>query len=130
VRALLDTNVVVRHLTGSPRPAARRATAFLADADRLDLPDLVVAETVYVLRSVYAQSRSSIALAVRALLAFPAVVVESPDRLRRALEVYELDRLDFGEAYLVALAEESGTGTIVSFDRAIDRVGTVVRVEP
>jgi predicted nucleic acid-binding protein len=50
--------------------------------------------------------------------------------LRRALEVYELDRLDFGEAYLVALAEESGTGTIVSFDRAIDRVGTVVRVEP
>ena len=39
-------------------------------------------------------------------------------------------RLDFAEAYLVACAESTGTGRVVSFDRAIDRVNTVERIEP
>ena len=49
---------------------------------------------------------------------------------RRALEIYELDRLDFATAYLVAQAESTGVGEIVSFDRAIDRVSTIRRREP
>ena len=50
--------------------------------------------------------------------------------LHRAVEVYEADRLDFAEAYLVASAESTGINRIASFDRTIDRVGTVERVEP
>jgi predicted nucleic acid-binding protein len=50
--------------------------------------------------------------------------------LLRALQAYELDRLDFAEAYLVAQAEATGVGEILSFDRSIDKVGTVVRREP
>lgn len=41
---LLDTNVVVRHLTGQPPDQARRATRFLREAEELDLRDLIVAE--------------------------------------------------------------------------------------
>lgn len=44
--------------------------------------------------------------------------------------MYETDRVDFAEAYLVACAETTGVGTIVSFDRSIDRVDTIERVEP
>jgi predicted nucleic acid-binding protein len=44
--------------------------------------------------------------------------------------VYELDRLEFAEAYLVAQAEATGIGEIVSFDRSIDRVANVSRREP
>lgn len=47
----------------------------------------------------------------------------------RAVELYELERLDFAEAYLVASAESAGVGVVVSFDRSIDRVDTVERVE-
>jgi predicted nucleic acid-binding protein len=50
--------------------------------------------------------------------------------LLRAIEVYEIHRLDFAEAYLVACAETSGVGTVASFDRSIDRVTTVERIEP
>ena len=50
--------------------------------------------------------------------------------LLRALEVYELDRLDFAEAYLVAQAEATGVNEILSFDRSIDRLETVTRREP
>ena len=41
-----------------------------------------------------------------------------------------MDRLDFAEAYLVAQAEATGVGTVLSFDKSIDRVGTVKRQDP
>jgi len=44
--------------------------------------------------------------------------------------VYEIDRIDFAEAYLVASAESTGVNRIASFDQSIDRVHTVERVEP
>jgi hypothetical protein len=39
-----------------------------------------------------------------------------PAFLLRAIEVYEVDRIDLAEAYLVAHAESSGVGEIASFD--------------
>ena len=50
--------------------------------------------------------------------------------LLRALEVYETAHLDFAEAYLVAQAETTGVGEIISFDRSIDRIASVSRREP
>ena len=47
-----------------------------------------------------------------------------------ALEVYEVDRLDFAEAYLVAQAEATGINEVLSFDRSIDKIQTVTRREP
>lgn len=128
--AFLDTNVLVRYFTGDPPEQARRAAAYLARADELLVPDLVVAELVYVLESFYEVERARVAELLRAVLAFPAVVVVDAALLLRALEVYEVERLDFADAYLVASAEASGVGAIASFDRSIDRVGTVRRIEP
>jgi predicted nucleic acid-binding protein len=128
--AFLDTNVLIRHLTGDPPAQARRATAFLERADELLLPDLIVAEVVYVLESFYEVERQRVAELVRAIVAFPAVVVVDEPLLLRALEIYEVERLDFAEAYLVASSEASGVTTIASFDRTIDRLTTVRRVEP
>jgi predicted nucleic acid-binding protein len=128
--AFVDSNVLVRHLTGDPPLQAKRATAFLRDAEDLIVVDLVVAEVVYVLESVYELERERVAQLVRAILAFPAVLVPDGPLLLRALEIYEQYRIHFAEAYLAASAEVSGVGVIASFDRAIDRVGTVRRLEP
>lgn len=128
--AFVDTNVLIRHLTGDPPGPARRATAFLEEADELLLPDVIVAEVVYVLESFYEVERPRVAELTRAIIGFPAVVVADTPVLLRALEVYEMNRLDFAEAYLVASAEASGIDTIASFDRTIDRVPPVRRIEP
>jgi predicted nucleic-acid-binding protein len=130
VTAFVDTNILVRHLTGDPPEMAARATSYLASADQLLLADLVVAETVYVLESFYKVPRGQVAEAIRSLIAFEAIVTVDPALLLRAIEVYENDRLDFAEAYLIASAETTGVGQVVSFDRSIDRVSTVERVEP
>lgn len=128
--AFLDTNVLIRHLTGDPPEMAARATAALADEEQLLLTDLVLAECVYVLESFYEVKRSRIAELMRSALAFPSIDTVDTPVLLRALEIYELDRLDFAEAYLAAHAEATGVGHILSFDRSIDRIKTVTRREP
>jgi len=130
VTAFVDTNILVRHLTGEPVDLAVRATAYIQVETELLLTDLVIAETVYVLESFYEAPRGRVAAAIRSLLAFESVVSVDPALLLRAVEVYETDRLDFAEAYLVACAETTGVNQVASFDRSIDRVGTVTRVEP
>jgi predicted nucleic acid-binding protein len=44
--------------------------------------------------------------------------------------VYESERIDFAAAYLIACAESTGVGKVASFDRSIDRVDTIQRIEP
>lgn len=128
--AFVDTNVLIRHLTGDPPDLARRATAFLASDERLLLADLALAECVFVLESFYEVERAQVAALMRAAIALPSIETVQPASLLRALEVYEVDRLDFAEAYLVAQAETTGVGVIVSFDRTVDRVDSIARREP
>lgn len=126
---VLDTNVIVRHLTGDPPVLARRATAFLGSGRHLLLTDVVVAELVYVLQSVYRVPRAAVAEQVRAVVGFPRVELDDEALVLRALDVYDLARVDFAEAYLVARAEQSGAA-VASFDRSLDRIDTVTRIEP
>ena len=128
--AFVDTNVLIRHLTGDPPDLAARATSFLAEADELLLPDLIVAEVVYVLESFYEVPTEEVARLVRSVIAFDPIRTLDPSLLLRSLEVYETHRIDFAEAYLVASTEAAGLPDIISFDRSIDRVTTANRVEP
>jgi len=109
---------------------AARATAALAAAEELLLADLVVAECVYVLESFYEIERGRVAELMRAAIALPSIKTVDCSTLLRALEVYEVQHLDFAEAYLVAQAEATGVRSVLSFDKSIDRVGTVKRQEP
>jgi len=128
--SFVDSNVLVRHLTGDPPGQAKRATEFLRTGDNLILVDLVVAEVVYVLESVYEVGRARVAELVRSIVGFPAVAVPDEALLLRALEIYEQYRIHFAESYLAACAELSGVGVVASFDRDLDRVRTIRRLEP
>jgi predicted nucleic acid-binding protein len=99
---LLDTNILVRHLTGEPAEQARRATMFLRNADALELPVLIVAELVYVLESVYEQTRPQVAALVRAVLAHPPVQASEGTVLLRAVELAPRLKDELGQAWLDA----------------------------
>ena len=128
--AFLDTNILVRHFTGDPPDQARRATSLLGSATDLRLTDVVAAEAVYVLESFYQQQPADIAMLLRSAIAFETIAVDDEDRLLRALELYELHAIDFTDCYLAACAELDGSSQVASFDRDLDKVGTVTRIEP
>lgn len=85
---------------------------------------------VYVLESFYEVRHDRLAAVAGTILAFDAITVLDRDLLLRAVEVYEIDRLDFADAYLVASAEVTGVGAVASFDQALDRILTIRRLEP
>lgn len=126
---LVDTNVLVRHLTGDPPDQARRASRLLAEADDLLLPDLIVAECWYVLRSVYGLPVNDVSAALSAVIRSRSVRVVSPQLLELTLR-HAVAGFGFADGYLLALAELAGAGPIASFDRALDSVPGVERRAP
>lgn len=128
--AFVDTNVLVRHLVGDPPDMANRATAYLQSEPELFVADLIVAETIFVLESFYEVARTKICEAMRALIVMESVQIVDVPLLHRAIEIYEFDCLDYAESYLVACAESTGVARIASFDRSIDRMHSITRVEP
>lgn len=128
--AFLDTNVLVRHLTYDPPQQAERATRYIRESSNLLLPDLIVAEVTYVLESFYDFSREQIVSGLESTLSEVSIVVTDRQLLHRSLELYETYRIDFADAYLIASAEVTGVGAVASFDRDIDRPGTIARIEP
>jgi len=132
--AVLDTNIIIRHLTQQPPDQGAAATRYLATAESLVLTDVIVAETVHVLHSVYRAPPATIARSLRALLAMRSVALENRSVVQRTVDLYEIDGMDFTNAYLVAIAESRGVGQIASFDQGIDkalrRASTVRRLDP
>ncbi len=128
--AFVDTNILVRYLTGDPPEQALRATRYLQESEDLLLPDLIVAEVVYVLESFYKFSKTRVAAGIESTIMTRSIVVTDAQLLLRALELYRRYRVGFADAYLIASAERTGVGAVASFDRDIDRPGTVLRVEP
>jgi predicted nucleic acid-binding protein len=128
--AVLDTNVLVRHLRGTPVAQARRATALLESGEELVLTSPVVAEVVFVLESNYEQARDAVAVAALSLLAVPSIVAPEAGVLVDALRLYQTARLHFVDAYVAAVARHSGVARVASFDKRIDRVTDIERVEP
>jgi len=127
---ILDTNIIVRHLTQDPPDQGQAASRYLADATSLLLTDVIAAETVYVLQSVYRASRETIATALRALLGMKSVATEHASILQRSLDLYENKRMDFADAYIVAFAEANAITQIASFDKGLSKASTITRIDP
>ena len=60
MRALLDTLVVLRYLTGDPPHLFRPSVRLIEGGDDLLVSDVVVAETAHVLTSYYGASRGQV----------------------------------------------------------------------
>ena len=125
--AFLDTNVLIRHFTGEPRAQARRAGELLASGEELILTETVAAECVFVLGSVYDLDRATVAALMRTVIGFRNIDALGEPRLLRALELFA-EGHGYVDSHLVACAEEAGA-TVASFDKGIDRIGTVRRTD-
>lgn len=100
----VDTNVVVRYLTGDdPAQAARARTAI--DGGDVFVSTTVLLESEWVLRSVYDFDANKVARAFRALAGLPTVSVEDPALVAGALDRVE-NGMDFADALHLGAASE------------------------
>ena len=109
----LDTNLVVRYLTGDDHAQAARARAVI-DAGHVFVSTTVLLESEWVLRSVYGFGGTDVAAALRAFAGLTQVSVESPVPLAEALD--RVDRgMDFADA--LHLGAAAGCEALLTFDR-------------
>jgi len=132
-RLLLDTNVIIRFLTGdhpAHSPRSRNLFARGAAGDvTLVLTDLALAEIVWVLQSFYKLDRSAIAAALKDLIESAGIEVENKAVLLSALRNFAQTDVNFVDAYHAAIAAVESIA-IASFDRDFDQFAGVQRVEP
>lgn len=115
----IDTNVVVRIVTGDDPEQAESAREMVRKADRLWLPKTVLLETEWVLRHGYDLSREVILLTFWKLLGYRPLRVEDRPALQRALEWYAAG-LDFADA--LHLASSSEADRFATFDKRFAKV--------
>jgi len=118
---LLDTNVILRHALGDDASHRRQALRLFEQAGegtlRLLVPSLVIAQVVWTLESFYRASREYIAGLLEALLDTPGVTALEPRVVSRCIEIYRGYNIEIVDAYLVALAEETKSPVLATFNK-------------
>ncbi|MDQ0469929.1 type II toxin-antitoxin system VapC family toxin [Labrys wisconsinensis] len=99
----IDTNVIVRYLTGDHPDQSRRARA-LIDGQPVFAAVTVILETEWVLRSVYGHRSADIARTLKAFAGLPTVTVASETIVAVALDLAERG-MDFADALHLGQAQ-------------------------
>jgi predicted nucleic acid-binding protein len=126
----LDTSIVVRYLTGDPPELAEKAAQIIDGEERLQVTDVVLAETAYVLTSVYGISRSVV---VDHLIAFLQRENISPFALEKGVVLQALllckpsGRVSFADAMVWAAARSSESKVVYSLDERLPEDDLEVR---
>lgn len=131
----IDTNLFIRYLTNDDEDKASRVEGLLEEAAagrvRLITAEMVMAETVWVLESVYRLKAAEIAPLIRAILATPGLEVINASLVEAALVHYETRNVDFIDGYIAALMEKRGLTGLYSYDKKhISRIPGIKRMEP
>lgn len=126
---LIDTNIILRSLSGEPDAQAVAVRQRIADIRAADERATVLSATLlqvdYVLSSPATGNgwpRAEIADALRTVLAERAFAIEHAAAWQRALEIYESRSIDLDDCLMAALAEQAGT-KVLSSDRDLHKLG-------
>lgn len=116
----IDTNVIVRYLTGDDPQQADQARTVIGQKP-VFVPRTVLLEVEWVLRGVYDLPSEQIIPALRALAGLPGVSVEDAVLVAKAMDWAQAG-MDFADALHLAAAVECES--FLTFDKRLTRSGT------
>lgn len=116
----VDTNVVIRHITGEPEHQSEIVRQIMQRVDDgtyiLHIHPIVIAECCYVLEIVYGFEKSAIVQALQTFLTSKGIETAEKASVERGLTAYEQKNVDFEDAYLAAVAHSSSVTAVLTFD--------------
>lgn len=123
---LIDTNIILRFLTGEPESQAELASQLIEGCESgihtLRILPLVVAEVVFVLSGKhYAFERKTIARELILFLENPSLEVVDRDALILGLRFFQKYKIDYADAFLAAVAHINGCA-LASFDQDFKKI--------
>jgi predicted nucleic-acid-binding protein len=123
----VDTNVLVRLLARDHARQTDAAEAFIASGAWVS--HLVLAETIWVLDSVYGLGPAQLASAVELLLEHRDLAIQDADVVARALGQFRgRPALGFSDCLVLEIARQAGHLPLGTLDRALSRLDGAERV--
>lgn len=117
----VDTNVLVRLVTRDDERQVAAAEAFIAHGAWV--PQLVLAEALWVLGSVYDVSPKGIATAVDMLLNHEALSMQDADVVAAALAQFrKKPALGFSDCLVLEISRKAGHLPVGTFDRSLGKL--------
>ena len=123
----IDTNVVVRLVTRDEPAQVQAAEAFASSGAWIS--NVVLAETGWVLDSVYGRTAEQIAAAIDTLLNHKNVTMQDTDVVVSALEQFRRrPALGFSDCLVLEIARKAGYLPLGTFDRDLARLDGTQRL--
>jgi predicted nucleic-acid-binding protein len=117
----VDTNVLVRLITGDDPRQTTSAEAFVENGAWVSI--LAVAETTWVLSTVYKLSATQLVAGVEMLLNHKHLTLQDSDVVAAALELFRSrPAVGFSDCLMVQLGRKAGHLPLGTFDRVLGKV--------
>lgn len=123
----VDTNVLVRLVTRDDPKQVAAAEAFVANGAWV--PHLALAETTWVLASVYDRSPEAIATAVEMLVNHQHLTLQDEDAVAAAVRQFRRrPAVGFSDCLMVEVARKAGHGPLATFDKDLGKMDGAQRL--
>ena len=133
-RVYVDTNIILRFITGSPADQASQAKRLFNAAEQgevsLVLDEIALAESVWVLSSLYKFSRDAIRDVLQVIIASPGIEMNDEMGALLALTLYADLNVDFEDALISVHMGRDGIEEIYTFDKHFSRLPGVKPLPP
>jgi len=117
----VDANVLVRLITRDDAAQAAAADLFVQNGAWVSV--LALAETTWVLTTVYGRSAAAVATAVEMLLDHGELTLQDPDVVAEALKLFRSrPALGFSDCLMLQLARKAGHLPLGTFDRSLGKI--------
>jgi len=135
IEIFIDTNPFIRYFTNDLPERAERVERLFKRAQKREIKlvtnELIVAEIVWVLESVYEIEREIICNLLEAIFNTTNLEIQNKAILKRASEIYKDKNIDFVDAYTASYMEGNGIKKLYSFDKKhMKRISWIDLEEP
>jgi predicted nucleic-acid-binding protein len=130
----IDANVILRYLTNDVPAQAKRAEELLKrieeGKENVFMPDIILADIIWILEGYYKQPRELIREWITAILSLQGLEFSDKDLALTALDIYVDTVIDWSDAFTASQMLDKKITEIYSFDKHFNRIDGISRIEP
>ncbi|HRE44599.1 MAG TPA: type II toxin-antitoxin system VapC family toxin [Terricaulis sp.] len=117
----IDTNILVRLIARDDEKQTQAALALVAGGAWVS--HIVLAETVWVLRSAFGMARGELVNTLDNLLKHETLAMQDADIVAAALDMFRTERkVDFTDCLILETARRAGRAPLATFDRELAKL--------
>ncbi len=117
----IDTNVLVRYITGDDETQLEKATRLIESGDPKLVNPFVLVELSWVLSSVYKLPRDAVANTLKDIGTCGYLIYKRPKPVNAAIECF-VDGYDLADALILHVNAEDGAEVTFTFDKKAARL--------